>query len=81
MGYSKWGHKESDMTEHAIQKKYIYIYKLRTVTATRKLNKHLLLGRKAVTNLDKCIKKKRHHFANKDPYSQSYGFSSSHVWM
>ena len=26
-----------------------------------------------------CIKKQRHHFANKDPYSQSYGFSSSHV--
>ena len=24
-------------------------------------------------------KKQRHHFANKDPYSQSYGFSSSHV--
>ena len=22
-----------------------------------------------------------HHFANKGPYSQSYGFSSSHVWM
>ena len=28
-----------------------------------------------------CIKKQRHHFANKGPYSQSYGFSSSHVWM
>ena len=27
------------------------------------------------------IKKQRHHFANKVPYSQSYGFSSSHVWM
>ena len=27
------------------------------------------------------IKKQRHHFANKSPYSQSYGFSSSHVWM
>ena len=27
------------------------------------------------------IKKQRHHFANKDPYSQSYGFSSSHVWV
>ena len=27
------------------------------------------------------IKKQRHHFANKDPYRQSYGFSSSHVWM
>ena len=27
------------------------------------------------------IKKQRHHFAYKGPYSQSYGFSSSHVWM
>ena len=25
-----------------------------------------------------CIKKQRHHFANKGLYSQSYGFSSSH---
>jgi len=27
------------------------------------------------------LKKHRHHFANNGPYSQSYGFSSSHVWM
>ena len=27
------------------------------------------------------IKKQRHYFANKSPPSQSYGFSSSHVWM
>ena len=27
------------------------------------------------------IKKQRHHFANKGPSSQSYGFSSGHVWM
>ena len=27
------------------------------------------------------IKKQRHYFANKDLSSQSYGFSSSHVWM
>ena len=27
------------------------------------------------------IKKQRHYFANKGPYSQSYGFSSSPVWM
>ena len=27
------------------------------------------------------IKKQGHHFANKDPYSHNYGFSSSHVWM
>ena len=35
-------------------------------------------------NFDKprqCIKKQRHHFADKSPYSQGYGFSSSHVWM
>ena len=28
-----------------------------------------------------CNKKQRHHFADKGPYSQSYGFSSSHVWI
>ena len=28
-----------------------------------------------------CIKRQRHLFADKGPYSQSYGFSSSHVWM
>ena len=27
------------------------------------------------------IKKQRHYFANKGPFSQSYGFSSSQVWM
>ena len=28
-----------------------------------------------------CIKKQRHHFANKGPHTQSYGFFSSYVWM
>ena len=27
------------------------------------------------------IEKRRHYFANQGPSSQSYGFSSSHVWM
>ena len=27
------------------------------------------------------VRKQRHYFANKGPSSQSYGFSSSHVWM
>ena len=27
------------------------------------------------------IKRKRHYFANQGPSRQSYGFSSSHVWM
>ena len=35
-------------------------------------------------NYDKhrqCIKKQRHHFACKGPYSKNCGFSSSHVWI
>ena len=47
---------------------------------SHKIKRCLLLGRKTMTNLD-CIKKQRHHFANKGPYSQSCGFSSSHVQM
>ena len=27
------------------------------------------------------IKKQRHYLADKGPSSQSYGFSSSHMWM
>ena len=27
------------------------------------------------------IKKQRHYFTDKDPSSQNYGFSSSHVWL
>ena len=27
------------------------------------------------------ITKQRHYYANKGPFSQGYGFSSSHVWM
>ena len=44
------------------------------------IKRHLLLGRKAMTNLDSVLKS-RHHFANKGPSSKSYGFPSSHVWM
>ena len=46
------------------------------------IKRHLLLGRKVMTNLDsQHIKKQRQYFANKGPSSQSYDFSSSHVWM
>ena len=45
-----------------------------------KIRWHLLLGRKAMANLGSLLKS-RHHFANKGPYSQSYGLSSSHVQM
>ena len=46
---------------------------------SHEIKRHLLLGRKAMTNLG--ILKSRHYFTDKGPYSQSYGFSSSHVWM
>ena len=49
------------------------------VTAAVKL-RLLLLGKKTMTKLDH-IKKQTHHFADKDPNSQSCGFSSIHVWM
>ena len=40
-----------------------------------------LLGRKAMTNLDSILKGRDYHFANISQYTQSYGFSSSHVQM
>ena len=48
---------------------------------SHEIKRGLLLGRKAMTNLDSIIKKQRHYFANKGPSSQGYGFSSGHVWM
>ena len=48
---------------------------------SQKIKRCLLLGRKVVMNLDSILKKQRHHFADKGLYSQSYGFSSSHVRM
>ena len=48
---------------------------------SHEIKRCLLLGRKALTSLDSIFKKQRHHFADKGPSSQSYGFSSSHVWM
>ena len=41
----------------------------------------LLLGRKAMTNIDSTLKSRDTNFADKGPYRQSYGFSSSRVWM
>ena len=46
----------------------------------KEIKRQLLLGRKVMTNPDSMLKSK-HYFANKGPSSQSYGFSSSHVWM
>ena len=48
---------------------------------SHEIKRCLLLRRKAMTNLVSDMKKQRHYFADKCLYRQSYGFSSSHVWM
>ena len=48
---------------------------------SHEIKRRLLLGRKAMTNLDSMLKKQRHYFADKGVPSQSYGFSCGHVWM
>ena len=47
---------------------------------SHEIKRHLLLGRKAMTNLDSILKS-RHYSDNKGRYGQSYGFSSNRVWM
>ena len=47
---------------------------------SHEIKRCLLLGRK-VMQPRKHIKKQRHYFANNGLSSQSYSFSSSHVWM
>ena len=45
------------------------------------IKRHLLLGRQVSDQPRQHIQKQSYYFANKGPSSQSYGFSSSHVWM
>ena len=47
---------------------------------SHEIKRCLLPGRKDMTNLDSELKQ-RHRFAHKAPHSQSYGFSSSQVWI
>ena len=47
---------------------------------SHEIKRHLVLGRKIMTNLDSILKSS-HYFANRGPSSQGYGFSSSHVWI
>ena len=50
------------------------------VTAAMKL-KDGFSWKKSCDKSRQCIKEQRHYFANKCPYSQSYDFIISHVWM
>ena len=46
---------------------------------SHKIKRRLLLGRKAMTSLDSILKNR--NITDKSSCSQSYSFSSSHVWM
>ena len=48
---------------------------------SHEIKRHLILGRKTMTNLDSILKKQRHYFADKDitfADSQSYDLPSGH---
>ena len=46
---------------------------------SHEIKRHLLLGRKVMTNLVSILKSRDNYFVNKGPSSQGYGFSSGHV--
>ena len=48
---------------------------------SHEIKRHLLLGRKVMSNLDSILKSRDITLPKKDPSSQGYGFSSGHVWM
>ena len=62
-----------------------FIFLGSTITAdgdcSYEIKRHLLLGKKVMTILDSIVKSHRHYFADKGPFSQKYGCSSSHVCM
>ena len=48
---------------------------------SHEIKRCLLPWKKSYDQPRQRVKKQRHHFAEKGPYSQHYGFSSSHVWL
>ena len=65
------------MTKNEIREKKFKNY---CCDCSHEVKRHLLLGRKAVTNVDGALEQ-RHHVVDKGSCSQSYGFSSGHVRM
>ena len=63
---------------------YYYYHLSSKITAdgdcSHEIKRHLLLGRKVMTNIDSILKSRDITLLKKGLSSQSYGFSSSHVW-
>ena len=63
---------------------FIYLFGLKITTNldfSHEIKRYLLFGRKVMTNLDSILKSRDITLPTKVCCSQSYGFSSSHVWM
>jgi len=73
-GCRLWGHTESDMTEALSSSSSSKI--TADGDCSHEIKRCLLLGRKA-DKRRQCVKKQRHHFADKGPYNESYDFSST----
>ena len=62
-----------------------FIYGGSKITAggdcSHEIKRHLLLGRKVMTNLDSIFKSRDITLPTKVHLSQGYGFSSGHIWM
>ena len=48
---------------------------------SHEIKRCVLLGRKAMTNIDRVLKRRDITLPKKGPYNESYSFSCSHVWM
>ena len=83
---NSWSCKESDTTERLNllmtlnYTLFLWVPKPLHCDWSHEVKRHLLLGRKVMTNLYN-ICNQRHHFAGKGPYNQGMVFPSSRAWM
>ena len=74
-----------EIDEETVETVADFIFLCSKITAdgdcNHEVKRHLLLGRKAMTNLDIILKSRDITLPIKVQIIQSYDFSSSHVWM
>ena len=51
------------------------------IDCSHEIRIRLLLGRKAITNLDSVLKSRRHYSTNKSSYNQGYHLPSGHIQL
>ena len=79
-----WSHHFMQIEEEKVEAVTDFLLLVSKITAdgdcSHEIRSWLLLGSKAMTNLDR-VQKQRHHFADKGLYSQGQGLSSSHAQL